>query len=44
MFPVSDATERIGQLDSNPSEFDSVYVGELVYNDRNEIIYRPTSK
>lgn len=30
IFPVTDLLERLGQIDSNPSEFNDVYVGELV--------------
>ena len=30
IFPVTDLLERLGQLDSNPSEFNDIYVGELV--------------
>lgn len=33
IFPVTDLLERLGQLDSNPSEFNDVYVGELVLKD-----------
>lgn len=30
MFPVTELNERLNQIDNNPSEFDDVYVGELV--------------
>ena len=30
IFPISDLTERLSQIDSNPSFYDSVYSGELV--------------
>ena len=43
MFPVTDLTERLGQLDSNPREYDDVYVGELTINDRREVEFKPTS-
>lgn len=43
MFPVADLTERLGQLDANPSEYDDVYVGELVFNKNNQIEFKPTS-
>ena len=32
MFPVTDLTERLGQLDANPREYDDVYVGDLTIN------------
>lgn len=43
MFPVADLTERIGQLDANPIEYDDVYVGDLVFNKDGQIEYKPTS-
>ena len=43
MFPVADLTERVGQLDANPTEYDDVYVGDLVFNKEGQIEYKPTS-
>lgn len=43
MFPVADLTERIGQLDANPTEYDGVYVGDLVFNKGGQVEYKPTS-
>lgn len=43
MFPISDLTERIGQLDANPTEYDDVYVGDLVFNKDGQVEYKPTS-
>lgn len=43
MFPIADLTERIGQLDANPTEYDDVYVGDLVFNKSGQIEYKPTS-
>lgn len=43
MFPVADLTERIGQLDANPTEYDDVYVGDLVFNKVGQVEYKPTS-
>jgi hypothetical protein len=43
MFPVADLTERIGQLDSNPTEYDDVYVGDLVFSKDGQVEYKPTS-
>lgn len=43
MFPVADLTERIGQLDANPTEYDDVYVGDLVFNRDGQVEYKPTS-
>ena len=43
MFPVADLTERVGQLDANPTEYDDVYVGELSFNKEGRIEYKPSS-
>ena len=43
IFPVTDLTERIGQLDANPTEYDDVYVGDLVFNKEGQVEYKPTS-
>lgn len=43
MFPVADLTERIGQLDANLTEYDDVYVGDLVFNKDGQVEYKPTS-
>jgi hypothetical protein len=43
MFPVADLTERIGQLDSNPTEYNDVYVGDLVFGKDGKVEYKPTS-
>lgn len=43
MFPVADLTERLGQLDANATEYDDVYVGDLVFNKEGQVEYKPTS-
>lgn len=43
MFPVADLTERLGQLDSNPREYDDVYIGDLTLNNSGIVEFRPTS-
>lgn len=43
MFPVTDLTERLGQLDANPREYDDVYVGDLTINSGKEVEFKPTS-
>ena len=43
MFPVTDLTERLGQLDANPREYDDVYVGDLTINNSKGIEFKPTS-
>lgn len=43
MFPVADLTERLGQLDSNPREYDDVYTGDLTLSKSGVVEFRPTS-
>lgn len=43
MFPVTDLTERLGQLDANPREYDDVYVGDLAVNGSKEVEFKPAS-
>ncbi len=43
MFPVTDLTERLGQLDANPREYDDVYAGDLTISSSKEIEFKPTS-
>ena len=42
MFPVTDLTERLGQLDANPREYDDVYVGDLTISSSKEVEFKPT--
>lgn len=41
MFPVTDLTERLGQIDSNPREYDDVYTGSLAIKN-GEVQFSPT--
>lgn len=43
MFPVTDLTERLGQLDSSPREYDDVYTGDLTLNKSGIVEFKPTS-
>jgi len=40
MFPMADLTERLVQLDTNPREYDDVFVGELALGKTGEIEFR----
>lgn len=42
MFPVADLTERLGQLDNNPREYDDVYTGDLIINTSGMVEFKPT--
>lgn len=41
-FPVAALNERAQQLDTNPHIYDDVYVGELFFNNSNQVEFRPT--
>lgn len=34
IFPVTELNERLNQIDSNPNEYDDVYVGDLVQDNK----------
>jgi hypothetical protein len=44
IFPVASLLDRIGEIDSNPSEYNDVYVGNLVMNSSGNIDFTPSSK
>jgi len=44
MFPITELNERLNQIDSNPSEYDDVYAGELVQNKEGRVEFRPTAE
>ena len=43
MFPSIDATNRIGQLDNNPTEFDNVLVGTLEQGANGDMQFKPSN-
>lgn len=43
IFPITELTERINQLDNNPSEYDDVYVGKLMIDNNGEVAFKPTN-
>jgi len=42
-FPVTQLNERLNQIDNNPSEYNDVYIGDLVIDSSGEVKYIPTS-
>jgi hypothetical protein len=44
IFPVASLLDRINELDSNPSEYNDVYTGDLVMDKSGTIDFIPTSK
>lgn len=43
IFPITELNERLNQIDNNPSEYDDVYVGDLVQGKAGQIEFTPTS-
>lgn len=43
IFPVSQLRDRINQIDSNPNEFNDVYVGDLNIDTKGIVEFKPTS-
>ena len=41
IFPVTELNERLNQIDNNPSEYDDVYVGELIIKN-GKVEFSPT--
>ena len=44
VFPVAALLDRINEIDSNPSEYNDVYTGDLVMDKSGTIDFIPTSK
>ena len=44
VFPVAALLDRINEIDSNPSEYNDVYTGDLVMNQSGSIDFIPSSK
>jgi len=42
-FPVNELNQRLNELDVNSSEYDDVYVGELVENGDGEVVFKATA-
>lgn len=43
VFPVTELNERLNQIDNNPSEYDDVYVGDLIFNKENKVEFVPNA-
>ena len=42
-FPITDINNRIAQLDANPTEYDDVYIGKIIFNKDNKPEFQPTT-
>lgn len=43
IFPVAQLRDRINQIDSNPNEYDDVFVGELILEKDGSVEFKPTA-
>lgn len=43
IFPITELTERLNQIDNNPNFYDSTYVGELIFNSSKKVEFVPTT-
>lgn len=43
VFPVTELNERLNQIDNNPSEYDSTYIGDLVFKG-DKVEFTPTTE
>lgn len=42
-FPITQLTERLNQIDTNPNFFDDIYSGQLIINTTGDVVFKPTS-
>lgn len=43
IFPVTDLSNRLNQIDNNINEYNDVYIGTLVFNQNNQVEFMPTN-
>lgn len=43
IFPITELTKRLNEIDNDPNFFDSVYVGELAFNKAGKVEFNPTT-
>ena len=43
IFPITELTERLNQIDNNLNFYDSTYIGELIFNKDKQIEFKPTT-
>jgi len=43
IFPITELIERLNQIDNNPSEYDDVYIGELLEGTSGKMEFIPTN-
>lgn len=43
LFPISEITARLNEIDNNPAFYDDTYVGTLVMNSKGDVEFTPTT-
>ena len=43
LFPIQSLTDRLHELDTNPGEYDDVYVGKLMMDNTGNMVFKPTN-
>lgn len=43
IFPITELTKRLNDIDNNPNFYDDVYVGNLVFDSNNNVVFEPSS-
>jgi hypothetical protein len=43
IFPITEITQRINEIDNNPSFFNDVYIGNLTINSKGEVDFTPSN-
>lgn len=43
IFPITELTERLNQIDNNPNFYDSTYIGELIFNKDKQVEFKVTN-
>lgn len=43
IFPITELTKRLNEIDNNPNFFDDIYVGELTFNKQGKVEFNATT-
>lgn len=43
IFPITELTERLNQIDNNPNFYDNTYIGELIFNKDKQVEFKVTT-
>ena len=42
IFPITELTARLNEIDNNPNFYDDTYIGNLVFNKKHEVEFQPS--